>query len=142
MSLEDCFFKHSNNEFQSFYSPLGVIFPIIAKLKLTDPYKTNAKNKRMMDEALKKFLDKSTDDQSVYRQILDLGLFTKDEVFIDTFMLLIAGSDTTARGVTSMIYYLYKFPETLNKLKSALDISGIDSSKKFDEVKLKDMYDE
>ena len=95
----------------------------------------------MIDEALKRFLDKSTDDHSVYKQISNLGIFTKDEVFNDTLMLLIAGSDTTARGITSMIYYLYKYPETINKLKVALNTSGISSADTSDEAKMKDMYD-
>ena len=96
------------------------------------------KNKASIDNALRKFLSKSEDDQSVYRQILKNYDFSKEEVFADVLLLLLAGFDTTSHGLGSALYFLKKNPEVMKKLNQALnecDIPNIKSTEESSELK-------
>ena len=70
LSFEECYFRYSKNEFDSHFSVIGKIFSPLAKLSLIEPFKSNATNKKSIDDTLRVFLEKSEDDQSVYRQML------------------------------------------------------------------------
>ena len=142
LNFEECYFKYSKDEFESHFSPVGKILSPLANMRLIEPFKSNAKNKKSIDDALRSFLDRSEDDQSVYRQILNNFDFDKSEVFADVLMLLFAGFDTTSHGIGSTLYFLKKFPETLKKLLDSLDKDGISKiNPNEDSSKLKDKFE-
>jgi cytochrome P450 len=45
---------------------------------------------------------------------------TRDELIAESALLIIAGSDTMATGVTSAIFYLLHYPQTYERLKSEI----------------------
>ena len=141
LSFQDCYFRYARDEFEAQFDSKGKLIPFLEKYKLVDPYKTIEVNKLAIEVVLREFLETSTDDQSVYRQVLDSGSFTKEEVFYDTKLLLFAGFDTTSHGVSTMIYYLYKYPDTLSKLMDELKTKGVNSLDPNQGAKLKDLYE-
>ena len=124
------------------FSIIPRAFPFLKKLKITEPFKSNHKNNKSIYSAIAKFLDMSEDDQSVYRQLLNSGQLSKEEVFHDTVFILFAGFDTTSHAICSTLYYLHKFPQTLSKLKDALDKDGITNIDTKKEDSLKDLYEQ
>ena len=141
LNFDDAYFKYTFDELMTAFSLKFRAFPILSKLKMIEPFKSNNKNNKAIYSALKKFLDMSDDDQSVYRQLLNSGLLSKEEVFHDTILLLFAGFDTTSHGICSALYCLHKFPETLGRLKEALNKNGITNIDVKKEDMLKDYYE-
>jgi len=113
----------------------------MAKYGLVEPYKSNAINQRVLFGAIRRFLVKSKDDESVYRQILNSGKFDEEEVFCDMLALLFAGFDTTSHGLSSMLYLLKKHPHTMKKLRDALDHDGILTVDLSQGASLKELYE-
>ena len=87
------------------------------------------------------FLAKSEDDESVYKQVLNLGKFSHDEIIADMMMMLFGGYDTTSHLVTSVIYWVYKHPEVHRKLMDSLRSSGIIDLNPESGAELKDLYE-
>ena len=142
LDFEDAYFKYANDEFSSNFSIPGRIAPFLKTLKLTEPFKSNFRNHQAIYSALSRFLDMSEDSQSVYKQLLNTGEISKEEVFNDTLLLLFAGFDTTSHGICSTLYYLHKNPQILNKLKGALDKDGISSIDVKQKDSLKELYEQ
>ena len=141
MSFEDWYLKYSKDELLIFMSPKRALLPFMYKNRLINPFKASRNNKISIDQTLREFLDSSTDDQSIYRQVLNSGKFTKEEVFYDTELLLFAGFDTSSHGITSMIYFLYKYPLTLSKLMGELKTNGVLDLNPKQGSNLKDIYE-
>mmetsp|Transcript_2220 Transcript_2220/g.2875 ORF Transcript_2220/g.2875 Transcript_2220/m.2875 type:complete len:200 (-) Transcript_2220:255-854(-) len=116
--FEDFFFLYMRDEFDAYLNFTGHLVPLLARFKLINPYKTNAINNHELYRSVRVFLAQSEDDQSVYRKILDSNKFDPEDVLKDTIVLLFAGFDTTTHGITSMLYYLKKYPDCMKKLKA------------------------
>ena len=84
----------------------------------------------------------STDNESVYKQLISKELFTKDEIFNDMILLLFTGFDTTSHGIASILYNIHKNPRVLNKLLSGLKLNGITDISTDDESSLKETYEQ
>jgi hypothetical protein len=54
--------------------------------------------------------------------------FTKNDVLIGAYTSIAAGADTTWISLGSVIHYLYKYPETLRKLRAEIDSMGKDGT--------------
>ena len=142
LRLEDFYSKIGYDQFRAYLSPKGKIFGFLANLNLVEPYKTNSRNIQELCKVLRNFVNVSTDKESVYQKIISLNTLDIEDVFKDMVFLLFAGFDTTSKAVSSTLYLLKKYPETMKKLKSALDTSGILKLKFDDESKLNEMYSE
>ena len=141
LSFEEFFFALSKDIFDTYLSVKGRLFPILIKLNLIEPYKSNLINKESFFKALGEFLSKSKDSDSVYRQVKDSGRFEQADIVVDMIGLLFAGFDTTSHGLCSMMYFLKKYPDTMNKLKQNLQEQGIYQVDASQGSKLKDLYE-
>ena len=141
LSFEEFFFALSKDIFDTYFSVKGRLFPILIKLNLIEPYKSNLVNKESFFKALNEFLSKSKDSDSVYRQVKDSGRFEQAGIIVDMISLLFAGFDTTSHGLCSMMYFLKKYPETMKKLKQNLQEQGIYQVDASQGSTLKDLYE-
>ena len=141
LSFEEFFFALSKDIFDTYLSVKGRLFPILIKLNLIEPYKSNLANKESFLQSLSEFLLKSKDSDSVYRQVTDSGRFKQSDIVVDMITLLFAGFDTTSHGLCSMMYFLKKYPDTMNKLKQNLHEQGIYQVDASQGSKLKDLYE-
>lgn len=51
----------------------------------------------------------------------DANYFTQNDVLIGAYTSIVAGADTTKVSLSSVIYYLHKYPATLKKLLDEID---------------------
>lgn len=56
--------------------------------------------------------------------------FKREDVYLDIIGLIGAGMDTTSTAVASTLFLLKKYPETLDKLITEMNESGMDILKK------------
>ena len=98
----------------------SLAFPILLEKELSEPYKTDRKNLENFHSKLKEYLEKSQDGDSVYTKLVTIEGIDKEEAYEDLLCFLFAGHETSAHAVSSALYFLAKFPQTLSKLKSEL----------------------
>ena len=142
LSMKDFFLKYSKDEFDAYVSPKGRLFPFLVYYNLVEPYKTNLRNNRVIYKAIEEFLRKSKDDQSVYKQILNLNQFSEEEILSDMMIMLFGGYDTTSHLISSVLYQLHKHPNILEKLHENLKSHGVLSLDPNEESKLKDIFED
>mmetsp|Transcript_14930 Transcript_14930/g.17270 ORF Transcript_14930/g.17270 Transcript_14930/m.17270 type:complete len:217 (+) Transcript_14930:406-1056(+) len=118
------------------------MIPFLAKLKLIEPFKSNDINFKSLFKAAQEFLDLSEDEGSVYRLIVGTDQISKEEVFSDIMLLLVAGFDTTSHAITSILYQLKKSPSKLQKLVDELEAKGLNNVDPLDTETLKRLYEE
>ena len=141
LDFEDAYFRYSKDIFDTHFSALSKLIPFLATIKITEPFKSNERNKVSIYSALRNFLDMSEDEHSVYKQLLNSGELSKEEIFCDTVLLLFAGFDTTSHAIGSTLYYLHKYPQVLRKLKEVLDKDKISDINPLQDESLKDLYE-
>ena len=95
------------------------ILPFLNKYELINPFKRNRKNANVFFEFLYEIVDASKDEKSVFCQMKKLG-FSKEIIIHDLHDLFLAGTETSSRTVTSVLYHLKKYPEVMKKLESEL----------------------
>ena len=82
----------------------------------------NRRNANELHNKLMAFLKESKDMNSLYNQLLvEERNPSVGEILNDLKGTLMAGFDTSARGVTTTIFRLLKNPEKMQKLKEALN---------------------
>ena len=89
-------------------------------MRVGEPFASNDTNMKALYLRLKKFLSISDDDDSIYRQIIELNKFDEDDVFHDILMLIFGWSGLISPVITSIIYYLHKYPESRKNLIDSL----------------------
>ena len=117
--------KNFMNELASYAETKGKIFPFLASWKLIEPYKSCAKNVQEAIRISEKYFESSEDQNSYYHKSMKTGKFTKDECVMDCITMLIAGFETTARSLTSVLYLLKHNPEIKTKLIKELEVAGL-----------------
>ena len=113
------------DELVAWMSPKGKLFPFLQRWKLAEPYKTNKVNVDHLTGILREYLETSDDKDSIYHELLKTGQFTKEECLMDCMNMMLAGFDTVAHFLTSILHYLKKSPDKLDKLKKELDTIGL-----------------
>ena len=141
LNFEDAYFQFWRDVFEAQLSAFGRLLLFLIKLKISEPFKSNNRNQQIIFSALRKFLEISEDNRSVYRQLIDSKMLPKEEIFYDTLFILFAGFSTTYHNLSSTLYYLYKYPQKLNILKESLCKSNISNINVNDEESLKDLYE-
>ena len=96
LKFQEFYPKTVHDEIQGFLNPKGKILAFLARYKLVEPYKTNAKNTATYYTSLVKYLDNCKDQDSVYHELVKSGNFTKHECVMDALMMLFAGFDTSS----------------------------------------------
>lgn len=115
---------------EAYYHPLTIMFPYLNKYKLCNPFKRTHQNLLAWKKIVKELVNECNDENSVCHKIISCitsissckdmvaseGLSYR-EVLDDTMILMISGSETTARAATSLLYLLHKHPKILKKIK-------------------------
>ena len=120
-------------------NPLSTFFPFVIEYNLCKPYTTIEKNCVELRAVLKRFLDRSSDETSVYKQLVNKYNINEAQALQDIMSLLFAGHDTTSHAIGSAAYFLKAYPDSFEKLKSEFDKIGINQHSDFssEEVKQK-----
>ena len=120
--------NQTNMNFQSFFcnvikdigksvtNPLSILFPFLIDYNLCKPFTTIEKNCKLLRNVLKDFLDTSSDEASVYKQLVNKHGIEEEQALHDIVSLLFAGHDTTSHGISSVIYFLKVYPDCMKKL--------------------------
>ena len=142
LAFGEFFPKISFDQIESFFDPIGKILSFLSNYNLIEPYKSNAKNIRTLNDSLSRYLDNSQDKESVYQMLYKSGNFTKHECLKDALLMLFAGFDTTSRGLSSTVILLKQNPEKLQKLYQEIETCGIRKITDVPREKYKSIYDE
>lgn len=70
---------------------------------------------------MRKFLEESTDTNSVYQQVLKESRVEKELVFSDLIAFLVGGHESSARVLTNAMFYAKKYPECHTKLMEEIN---------------------
>ena len=125
LPYDEMHMKNILNEFANYVEIKGKIFPFLANWKLIEPYKSCAKNIKEVIRISEEFCENSRDKDSYYHTSMKTGNFTKAEWVMDCITMLIAGYETTARSLTSILYLLKRHPKIHTKLKEELNNAGL-----------------
>ena len=142
LKFQEFYPKIAVDEFEAYIDPKGKIIPFLAKYKLIEPFKTNARNVRTCYKALSDYLDTSLDKDSVYYILYSSGKFTKHECVMDALMMLFAGFDTSSHLLSATINLLKKNPEKHAKLMKELERYEITKMDEIPESKLKSIFND
>lgn len=110
-------------------NPMNVIFPWLVHYRIGSENKRNNKNSDEFERVIKDVCEKSEDNNSVYKQVLNTGQFDKVQVYKDIMTLLFAGHETTSKSLCSAMYQLKKHPEIEAKLRRELHEVLLDNGK-------------
>ena len=121
LKFQEFYPKTVHDEIQGFLNPKGKILAFLARYKLVEPYKTNAKNTATYYTSLVKYLDNCKDQDSVYYELYKSGNFTKHECVMDALMMLFGGFDTSSRVISGALCLLKKNTDKLEKLLHELE---------------------
>jgi cytochrome P450 len=124
LTFIEYFFTLINEHVEEFSNPVATFFPFVEYYNLVDPFKRNARNLNRYVDCLKELMDKSTDENSIYSQILKKSKINKDTLSRDFLAFLFAGSETASHNLTVCLYQLKKNPEVLQKLIDELESKG------------------
>ena len=92
-------------------NPLCILFPFVIDYNLCKPYTTIEKNCIELRTVLKKFLDRSSDQTSVYKQLVNKQNIDETQALHDIISLLFAGHDTTSHAIGSATYFMKAYPD-------------------------------
>lgn len=124
-NLREQFLCILKDHLEGMLHPITSFFPSLNKKNLINPFKRNEKNLQYHREALKEVISKVKDEKSVYKVLLKDSTYSEEEVFGDVAAILVAGADTSSHTLAACLYYLKKYPETLEKLRKELKERGI-----------------
>lgn len=133
-ALNDLFHDHNS----MFNHWIFLASPAIAEFLNIPIMKRNKKNREEIYRVLRNFLKKEVDHNSVYQRVMVEHGLTEEEALHDTVFFLSAGLDTTASGITSTIHLLKKYPETYEKLRSALQEVGVTKDSDFSDPEVQE----
>ena len=57
-------------------------------------------------------IDESEDENSIFKQLIKMPGFERNEIFMDLIFFLIAGTETTSHIIVGILYNLKKYPHT------------------------------
>ena len=138
LELKEFFIEVVKDIMKSLMNPLSILFPFIVDYNLCKPYTTIEKNCAELRAVLKKFLDMSSDESSVYKQLIHQHKVDETQALHDIIMLLFAGYDTTSHAICSVIYFMKVNPEACKKLKSELSKIGINQHTDYSNAETKE----
>ena len=129
VNLYECLMKISHDWSFAAMNPMNVIFPWLVHYGIGSENKRNNKNSDEFERVIKDVCEKSEDNNSVYKQVLNTGQFDKVQVYKDIMTLLFAGHETTSKSLCSAMYQLKKHPEIEAKLRRELHEVLLDNGK-------------
>ena len=111
LPFKEFFIKLVEDIVKSSMNPLSTFFPFVIEYNLCKPYTTIEKNCVELRAVLKKFLDRSSDETSVYKQLVNKYNINEAQALQDIMSLLFAGHDTTSHAIGSAAYFLKAYPD-------------------------------
>ena len=111
MPFKEFFIKLVDDIVKSAMNPISFIFPFVIDYNLCKPYTTIEKNCAELRSVLKNFLDKSSDETSVYKQLVNKHKIDETQALHDIVGLLFAGHDTTSHAIGSAAYFMKAYPD-------------------------------
>ena len=101
------------------------IFPFLFTKGWLYPNNINEKNWNELRNTVKEFLEKHSDKDSIYSQLINNEGFKPDDIFDDIIGLLHAAHQTSHHTVCSILYFIKKDPQWFEKLRSELNQVGV-----------------
>ncbi len=104
------------------YSIKYKLFPLLADHNIIEPFKTDKKNIDYLNQNLNEFVKQTKDSQSAFSKILQNGNLEVDELVNNIKIFLIGGTETSARTICCIVYFLSKYPKWYdNLIKDLID---------------------
>lgn len=123
MPINDYIRRLTEDEFLAYMSPSTAFLPFLADYKLADPYKSNSRNVDYVWKKVDEFMKISKDEKALYHAMFKTGKFSRQDLLMDTAVLIIAASDTVAHTLTSAIYQLEVNPDKKEHLLKELKMT-------------------
>lgn len=131
LGIRDFMMNIMHDFVSGYYNPLSGLFPFLNDYLLINPFKRNAVNIATFSKRLAEAIEESKDENSICKRIFkhfdQTNQLEREEVIDDLISFMIAGTDTSSHTVTTILYYLKKYPEVEKKLMEHLKSHGFDS---------------
>ena len=114
--------------YAQFFHPLTSICRYISDYNLVNPFKRDYENMKMFQNGMKELYKQSKDPSSVSSLIMKNKEFQESEKRSDLNAFVFAGAETSSHGIVSTLFFLKKYPKTLQKLRDELKANGIDEA--------------
>ena len=131
----ECFLDLCHDLIGEHFNPLTGIFPVIAEKGLYPQASRNNKNKNTFFKFFRDFLRNIKDRSSVAALIKEEGSYSEDEILHDLVALMLGGAETSSHTLTSVFYYLKKYPHVMEKLKKEFQMNGISKEEMLKDAK-------
>lgn len=125
ISLCEIFINLGKEYMVEFVNPLTSFVPFLNDYNYMGPWRRNNKNFQIFKDALRKMIPESKDKNSLWNMMSQLNQFSEEEIFNDLVLLMIGGSETSSHALTSIFYYLAKFPDARKKLQQEFEQHGL-----------------
>ena len=144
MKLFDCVMSITNDCNSAAAKVMNVLFPEFVDYDIGTQNARNTRNSNEVVRVLKKFINESEDQTSVYHTVTNkLGIDGR-YTFQDSMSLLFGGHETTSKTLCSVLFFLKKYPNHLITLKKELkqvlledgELDTVNYSQLFDKNKL------
>lgn len=136
MDLQEFFVTLTTDCFKATKLVPSILFPFLIYHNLFNPNNIIHENIQVLWKTLRKFLDNNEDPKSIYSQVLakDNSL-DKDMLMKDMITLYFAGHDTSSHAISSLMYYLKKYPKYYDIcFKEVSNELGVTDRSKVDEL--------
>ena len=124
MEFGPCFMKLLDDCLNHYMSLKFLLFPFLAYRNLIEPFKTDKKNIDNINKDLLNFSKISKDNRSALNKVISKKNIDLETAVNNIKSFLVGGIETSARRMSSIIYYMAKYPnwyeKLVNKLKPAM----------------------
>lgn len=134
LTLGDYTLHLSDAFIDQFLNPITMIAPFVNLNQLCEPFKRNHRNLAVLEEWLKKAIEKGADEDSMLFQLKQLKEIPPNVLLDDIKGYILAGADTSAHSFCATLYQLKKNPEKLAKLMDELKAHGFDKDTDMEKV--------
>ena len=129
INLWEFFVRLLKDLVDGYFHPVTLVIPFINYYNLTNPFKRNVKNVLSLRRWIMEAINKWNDSESICYKLINNENFDKNLILQDMIAFLVGGTESTAHTLTSLLYFLKKYPEKYNYLCNELYESGF---KRFD----------
>lgn len=102
-----------------------MLLPFLNDYNLINPFKRNDRNLKTFRGHLKEIMKSSKDPNSLCHKLFDIKELEYEKTVDDIIAFMIAGTDTSAHAVISILYFLKKYPDVEHKLRTELTNTGL-----------------
>ena len=118
--LRDFFIKLLKDFVVAWIHPISIFSPVINQYNLLPIFRRNQRNLKNFKDCLRKAMEQVADVNSICYQLMQVENLDKHIILEDIVMFLLAGTETTSHAISSIMFYLKKYPDVLAKLSREL----------------------